>query len=265
MPRYEPFDWYRSPLYYDIIFDSESSQEADFLEAVHERYGLSRGRRCLEPACGTGRLIAEMARRGYEVTGFDASPFMLRFARKRLQRARLRAHLTHAWMESFSLDRRYDLMHCLVNTFGYILNEDAARAHLQLAAAALVPGGIYVLGLHLTDYMDRRKQRERWTASRNGMNVVCNIQSWPADRRRRTERVRARLIVRDSSGERYYETQWVLRTYSLRQLKSLLRSVPQLQVVAVFNFTFDMNSPLRLDGEYLDNALILRSPPVAAG
>ena len=29
-------------------------------------------------------------------------------------------------------------------------------------------------------------------------------------------------------------------------------------VAAVFNFTLDMNSPLRLDGEYLDNTLILR-------
>ncbi len=258
MPRYEPFDWYQSPLYYDLVFDSTSAQEADFLEAVHEHYGLSRGRRCLEPACGSGRLIAEMARRGYEVAGFDASPSMLRFARKRLQRARLRAHLTHAWMESFSVGRRYHLMHCLVNTFRYLLDEDVARAHLRRAAAALVRGGLYVLGLHLTDYKDRRRQRERWTASRNGLNVVCNIQSWPADRRRRTERLRARLIVRDSSGERRYETEWVLRTYSLRQLKSLLRSVPQLQVAAVFTFTLDMNTPLRLDGEYLDNVLILR-------
>ena len=258
MPRHEPFDWYQSPLYYDLVFDSASAQEADFLQAVHEHYGLSRGRCCLEPACGSGRLIAEMSRRGYEVAGFDASPSMLRFARKRLQRARLRAHLSNAWMETFSVDRRYHLMHCLVNTFRYLLNEDAARAHLQRAAAALVPGGIYVLGLHLTDYMDRRRQRERWTASRNGLNVVCNIQSWPVDRRRRTERLRARLIVRDSSGERRYETEWVLHTYSLRQLKSLLRSVPQLQVAAVFNFTLDMNSPLRLDGEYLDNTLILR-------
>ncbi len=258
MPRYEPFDWYQSPLYYDLVFDSESSQEADFLEAVHERYGLSRGRRCLEPACGSGRLIAEMERRGYEVTGFDASESMLQFARKRLQRARLRAHLTHARMENFSLGRRHHLMHCLVNTFKYLLNEDAARAHLQRAAAALVPGGIYVLGLHLTAYMDRGRQRERWTASRNGVDVVCNIQSWPADRRRRTERVRARLIVRDSLGERRYETEWVLRTYSLRQVKSLLRSLPRLRVVAVFNFTLDIDSPLQLDGEYLDNILILR-------
>ncbi len=258
MPRYEPFDWYQSPLYYDLVFDSASAQEADFLEAVHEHYGLSHGRCCLEPACGSGRLIAEMSRRGYEVAGFDASPSMLRFARKRLQRARLRAHLTHARMESFSVGRRYHLMHCLVNTFRYLMDEDVARAHLRRAAAALVRGGIYALGLHLTDYKDRRRQRERWTASRNGLNVVCNLQSWAADRRGRTERVRARLIVCDRSGERRYETEWVLRTYSLRQLKSLLRSVPQLQVAAVFNFNLDMNTPLRLDGEYLDNVLILR-------
>ena len=67
MARYESFNWYEEPLYYDIIFDTDTDREADFLQAVYKQYITTRGSRVLEPACGTGRLVAEMARRGFAV------------------------------------------------------------------------------------------------------------------------------------------------------------------------------------------------------
>ena len=30
MPRYEVFDWYENPLYYDVIFDVDTETEASF-------------------------------------------------------------------------------------------------------------------------------------------------------------------------------------------------------------------------------------------
>src|SRR5688500_8938479 len=68
--------------------------------------------RVLEPACGSGRLVEEMARRGWRVSGFDASEAMLGFARERLRKARLRAELLQARMESFKLDGKFELAYC---------------------------------------------------------------------------------------------------------------------------------------------------------
>ncbi|MEE8153873.1 MAG: class I SAM-dependent methyltransferase, partial [Phycisphaerales bacterium] len=93
MPKYEAFDWYENPLYYDIIFDVDTETEASFVDAVYERHVQTRGRRMLEPACGSGRLVAAMARRGFNVTGFDLSEEMLRFARRRLREKHLKARL----------------------------------------------------------------------------------------------------------------------------------------------------------------------------
>ena len=81
MPRYEPFDWYRTPLYYDIIFDVDTDTEASFVDAMYERHVQTCGWRMLELACGSGPLVAAMTRRGFNVTGFDISQAMLRFAR----------------------------------------------------------------------------------------------------------------------------------------------------------------------------------------
>jgi SAM-dependent methyltransferase len=258
MPRYEPFDWYEDARYYDIIFDTDTKREMAFLEAVRKRCGLTRGRRMLEPACGSGRLVTAAAARGYRVTGFDISEGMLRFARRRLQARNLDARLVSARMEDFSFRERFDIAHCLISTFKYLLSEEAARAHLRCVAEALRPGGLYVLGLHLTDYADRSCAHERWVGRRRDVEVVCNIRSWPADRRQRTERVRSRLIVRRGDRERRLETQWTFRTYSLRQLKSLLRTAPQLEHVATYDFHCDINRPIAFDGAQLDNVLILR-------
>ena len=70
---YRSVDWYDLPRYYDIVFEADTRAEADFLEAMAERWGRGAGR-ILEPACGSGRLVEEMARRGHAVTGFDTNP-----------------------------------------------------------------------------------------------------------------------------------------------------------------------------------------------
>jgi SAM-dependent methyltransferase len=258
MPRYEPFDWYEDARYYDIVFDADTRREMAFLEAVQERHGLRRGRHMLEPACGSGRLVAAAAARGYRVTGFDISEGMLRFARRRLRARSLNARLIKARMEDFSFAGKFDIAHCLISTFKYLLSEEAAVGHLRCMAASLKPGGVYVLGLHLTDYADRTCSHERWVARRGGEEVICNIRSWPPDRRRRTERVRSRLIVRRQGRQRRLETQWTFRTYGLGQLRSLLRSVPQLEHVATHDFHCDIERPIAFDGRQLDNVLILR-------
>ena len=100
---FRELDWYETPEYYDIVFDAGTEREADFLEAVRAEYGKGRGRRVLEPACGSGRLVEAMARRGWRVTGFDLSPAMLDYARARLTRAGVSARALYERM------KRYDL------------------------------------------------------------------------------------------------------------------------------------------------------------
>jgi len=259
MPTFESIDWYEQARCYDIIFDAETKKEADFLEAVGARFGPFRGRRVLEPACGTGRLVAEMAKRGWKVTGFDICGSALEYARSRLARRRLSSSLFRAEMQSFRLPAdSFDFAHCLVSTFKYLMTEADARAHLRAAARTLTPGGVYVLGLHLTDYADRRCNRERWIARRGGTEVVCNIQGWPPDPVLRTERVRARLIATSRSRERRFETNWTFRTYDVDELRTTLRAAPALEHVATFDFHHDIDQPRELDGQLLDAVLVLR-------
>ena len=264
MASFETLDWYETPVYYDIVFDEDTRLEADFLERVAERYGKTRGRAVLEPACGSGRLVAEMAGRGWRVHGSDLSAASLAYARERLEDSGLRAKLEVADMSKLAPAGRvapenlFDLAHCLVSTFKYLSSERAARAHLRAVAKALKPGGIYVLGFHLSEYEDTTKSRERWVCERDGVHVVCNIQSWPADAESRTEKMRSRLVVRQGDEERRTETHWVFRTYDVSEAHALIAAVPALEHLATFDFTYDLESEQTLEGPHLDKVLILR-------
>ena len=62
------------------VFTQGTLGEADFVE---RELGNDRSKRILDIACGTGRHAIELAKRGYQVTGFDLSEGQLRLAREK--------------------------------------------------------------------------------------------------------------------------------------------------------------------------------------
>lgn len=271
---YEQLDWYDAPQYYDAIFDTDTAQEADFIEGALARHAAFEPRsaprkvggrsavRCLEPACGSGRLMVALANRGWRCAGFDLSAPMLEFARMRMDSEGLEGRLFQASMQDFELPKReqgrYHVAHCLVSTFKYLLTEQDAVAHLQRVASALLPGGLYVLGFHLSDYGDRAPSRERWTAKLGRESVTCNIAGWPADPKTRRERVRSRLIVKGPESERRLETNWEFRTYDAGQVRRMLRAVPEFELVELYDFTYDFQAVHELEDDQLDSLFVLR-------
>lgn len=90
--HYIDFDWYTEPEYYDIIFDMDTQVEANGMEKCMQAAKQCTHTACdntpyiprlLEPACGTGRLMIELFRRGYSCVGFDRVKETLEFAQKR--------------------------------------------------------------------------------------------------------------------------------------------------------------------------------------
>ncbi len=264
--RFREVDLYDHPHYYDIVFDEGSAEEADFVEAIHHRYGRTgQELRVLEPACGTGRLVIELANRGFTCHGFDASEPMLDYARQRAkargEESKMPVSFSRQRMEDFECPlRRITLVVSLISSFKYLLTEAQALSHLRGVAETLAPGGLFVLGLHLTDYSRSHAVHERWVATRGALEVICNTRTWPADRRRRRERVRNRLTIVEAVQEdvRRHESVWEFRTYDALQLRRILHKVGNLNLVAAFDFSYDLDAPRKLDDSQEDIVLVLR-------
>lgn len=256
-------DWYDTPLYYDIIFDAETEKEADFMDAMMRRYAGARDGakwRVLEPACGTGRLVAALAERGHDVHGFDGNANMLKYAEERLAKQKRRATLWQDRLEEFRTPPRgkFDLAHCLVSTFKYVPDEAGAVSHLEGVAKVLRKGGIYLLGVHLTDYDSVTPEHERWEESRDGIHVICNTHTWPPDRKARKERLRTRLRISRRGETWEQETNWTFRTYNAAQLRALVKKVPALELAGCYTFDYDPAAPCAVKDESYAVVLVLR-------
>jgi len=251
-------NWYDHPRYYDIAFASETRPEANFIEAACREYCDGPVRDLLELGCGTGRLVVELAARNYRMTGLDLSRPALDYLRRRLRRRSLQARLMRADMADFRLPRPVDAALCTFDSFRHLLDDEAARRHLECVAASLRPGGIYILGFHLLPPDADEHCTERWTERRGGTQVTVTLRVTATDRRRRRETTRISLLARRGGQSARLRDEFPLRMYTARQFRRLLGRVPELELCDVYDFWYEIDHPLRLSDELSDTVLILR-------
>jgi SAM-dependent methyltransferase len=250
--------WYDYPQYYDIAFRSETRREADFIEAACRKYCPFRVRRLFEPACGSGRLVTELAARGYRLTALDLNESSLDYLRRRLARRGLRATLLRADMADFRLAHAVDSAYCTFDSFRHLLTEQTARTHLESVSRFLRPRGIYILGLHLLPPDAAEECTERWTARHGSARVSVTLRVVATDRRRRVERLRISLFVRGRTRMIRLRDELSFRMYTASQFRALLSTVPSFVLCDVFDFWYEIERPLKFDNEISDTVFILR-------
>jgi SAM-dependent methyltransferase len=249
---------YDYPRYYDLVFGSDWKAEFDFLRRAFDKFAAGRVRRVFEPACGTGRLLFRFALAGYEVSGLDLNPRAVDYCNKRLARRGKRAAAFLGNMAEFALPRSVDAAFNMINSFRHLLSEQQALAHLRCVAAALRPGGIYVLGLHLTPTEGTPLAQESWSARRGHLGINTRLRTFDLDLRRRTERCRMSMDIYTPTRHFRISDELVFRTYTREQLRRLLAAVPALQLTSVFDFTYRIDQPIEIIATTQDVVLILR-------
>jgi SAM-dependent methyltransferase len=105
----------------------------------------------LELACGTGRVLVPIARKGVPVTGLDSSACMLDVCRRRLaaepQKVQASATLVRADMRDFDLDERFNLVTLPFRPFQHLTTVEDQRTCLGSIHRHLNPGGRVILDL----------------------------------------------------------------------------------------------------------------------
>jgi len=103
-----------------------------------EEAGLG-GKRLLDVGCGTGLSFIRLLEAGWEVTGCDISPEMLKRAR---ERAEGRAELVEADMRELPKLGEFDLIWAVGDPFNYLMEDEEMEATLRGMARNLAPDGI---------------------------------------------------------------------------------------------------------------------------
>lgn len=253
-------NWYNLPLYYDVSFSHEMSEELAFLKAAFNYYCKSSSPKILEPACGTGRLIIPLAKAGFVCTGFDLNEYALDYLDKKLNRQKLKAHIFHADMTNFRVkEKYYDGAFCTVDTFRHLLTEEQAEQHLKNVARAMKKNGIYVLGLHLIPEKGRvRNSVIRWTNRRGGLTVKTSMTMIGTNKQKRTETLKVVLKPETKTRRDKYNSIYQLRTYTLKQLMKLLEKTSVFSIENVYDEYYDLGRPISLNARSEYAVLVLR-------
>ncbi|MBK8613897.1 MAG: methyltransferase domain-containing protein [Flavobacteriales bacterium] len=137
--------WYRTwfgTSYYKLLYGHRDQDDAHaWVRMILEKLKPAPVVDVLDMACGRGRHAHWFIEEGCHVTGIDISPESIADARKDVPGG---AFVVHDIREPFAMER-FDLVVCLFTSLGYFESPGDDQRALAAAAAALRPGGWFVL------------------------------------------------------------------------------------------------------------------------
>jgi SAM-dependent methyltransferase len=176
--------------------------EADFVQGALAPHG-----KLLDAPCGNGRIACELASRGFEVTGLDATRALLDVARA--------SSSAVAWQEGDMRDLAwtdaFDAITCMWGSFGYFSDDDNLR-HLAACARALRTGGKLILDVPALDSLLGRYST--FGGGRVGDILVVEERRFDVE----TSRVETEWTF--VKGDRAEHRRSSIRIYSLRELRA---------------------------------------------
>lgn len=131
----------------------------------------------LEPMCGTGRFLIPLVEKGFQVTGFDSSPYMLNLCRKKCKERGLSTDLFEASFETFKAPSRYNLIFIPSGSFGHLITSDQVSQALAFIAESLTTEGKFVFEVETLKAI-REPQgvwRGRSVNRSDGSKIVLNV------------------------------------------------------------------------------------------
>lgn len=143
---------------YDAIMEDVDYEDwvAFILRLAGEAGWLGKGR-LLDLGCGTGNSSAPFVRRGFSVTGLDASEEMLRVARAKLPQARF----VHGEFTDFALKGRFGLAVSVFDALNNLLTPADFLRACERVYRHLTPGGVFIFDVNTTQGL-----RDLWEGDR---------------------------------------------------------------------------------------------------
>ena len=116
----------------------------------------------LDLCCGPGRHSLELARRGFTVTGVDATASYISRAKESAGQEKLKVEFVHEDMRNFIRDQAFDLVLNLYTSFGYFDDQSDNQQVLDNVYESLKSGGVFLIELAGREVIARIFQARGW-------------------------------------------------------------------------------------------------------
>ena len=206
-------DWFNNKLYLELYKHRDEAEAKDIVNLIQRCIPLKTNSKVLDVCCGAGRNSLELARRGYQVTGFDLSKFLINEAKKNLQgtiEKSLKIRFLIKDMRKFHFNKKYDIAVNIFTSFGYFESDDENFKVIKNVSDSVRKGGYFVFDYLNSEYL----KSNLVTESKDIVNGKIVIQK----RRIENNFVIKEIII----GKRKFSE--ILKLYSVTELKKILKN-----------------------------------------
>ncbi len=210
-------EWFSSKFYLKLYRHRNDEDARNLVNLIQRTLPLKKDDRVLDIACGAGRHSLELARRGYKVTGFDLSSYLINEARKLCSKAPekdLHVDFLINDMRNFNFNEKFDLAVNLFTSFGYFEDDKENFSVIKNASDSIKKGAWFVL-----DFINKEHIIENivpYSRNKIGDEVLHQRRKIDGD-----------FVVKDIriiSGSKELKYKEVLKLYSLSELKKAFNS-----------------------------------------
>jgi len=204
--------WFSSKFYLELYQHRDEEDARWIINLLQRSIPVNTRSSVLDIACGSGRHSLELARRGFDVTGFDLSKFLISEAKKGLKESKekdLKVNFLIKDMRYFNFKNSFDIAVNIFTSFGYFDNDEENFSVIRNVSDSLKSGGYFVF-----DFLNKRYLEDNLisiTKQKHGSTSVIQ--------RRKIEDGFVKKIITISEGDKILEFNETLRLYSLIEFK----------------------------------------------
>ncbi|MDQ7843867.1 MAG: class I SAM-dependent methyltransferase [Armatimonadota bacterium] len=166
-----------SPIYFELYEAEDTRKAVREVDALLRLLDLHPPARILDVPCGYARHAIELARRGFTVTGVDASAVQIARGREKAAAAGVAVDLRELDARRLEFEGEFDLAINMFLSFGYFETDAEHLAMLTGIARALRPGGRLLMEFWNREYEIR--YFDRYQVDRTG--EVVEVEEWEFD------------------------------------------------------------------------------------
>lgn len=222
--------------YYDELTENvDYAARAQYMLDVMERFGHAPGR-TLDLACGTGSLTIELAKKGVDIFGVDASAEMLTEALDKAYDNDMQILFVRQNMQSLELPETVDTVVCTLDSVNHITSKKALTAAFERVAEYLADDGLFVFDAN-TIYKHREVLGDNCYIY-DMPEVFC---AWQNNYDPKNNKVIITLDFFERRDDMYIRSseQFTERAYSREEMSGML-SAAGLEIAAVYgDMTFE--------------------------
>lgn len=146
-----PLTYKKQPQFFDIEnIGSDADSKNSVIEKILQQY---QAKRVLDLTCGTGSQVLFLAKRGFEMTGADFSPDLLKLAKIKAKREGLKVKFIDGDMRNLRLGE-FDAVITIANAIGHLTKTSFAKA-IRNIGKNLKMGGIYIFDIFNLEAMTK--------------------------------------------------------------------------------------------------------------